>query len=112
MKTKSFRYKWLILFSAFLLLNTTSAETGKDMYAESCQSCHASDGRGSMGWVPDLMEEQAWVTMDENDLFNELKLGVRKSGQRMRMPAKGGNPDLSDKNLMEIIHYMRKAFKK
>lgn len=112
MKTKSFMYKWFILFSVFLLSNTASAETGKDMYAENCQSCHASDGRGSMGWVPDLMEEQAWVTMDENDLLNELKLGFRKSGQRMRMPAKGGNSALSDEDLRKIIIYMRKSFRK
>lgn len=113
MKTNLPGYKWFLLGCIYLLSNASiAAATGKNMYAENCQGCHAANGSGSMGWVPDLTDDMAWATMDEHELLNELKLGVRKSGQRMRMPAKGGNPDLSDKNLMEIIHYMRKAFKK
>ena len=46
----------------------------------------------------------------KKELLNELKLGVRKSGQKMRMPARGGNPGLSDEDLRKIIHYMRKTF--
>jgi len=37
---------------------------------------------------------------------------TKKEGAIMNMPAKGGNPNLTDKDLNKIINYMRQSFLK
>ena len=74
--------------------------------------CHADDGSGAMPSVPDVEENRAWTMMNKIKLLTRLKQGIQKSETSMGMPAKGGNPDLSDMDLNEIIKYMRQSFLK
>jgi len=104
-----------LFFLCFVFIYTTavnSAPRGENLYMHNCMVCHAADGTGAMPGVPDLEENSAWSTMNEIKLLTRLKQGIQKSDANIGMPAKGGNLDLTDKDLNEIIKYMRQSFLK
>ena len=80
------------------------------MYVQSCMVCHADDGSGSMPGVADLTLNRSWATEDESKLILRLKQGINSPKTEVTMPPKGGNPELSDNDLREIIRYMRASF--
>ena len=101
------------LFLCFVYFYTPSVMAGmlsEQIYMQNCMVCHADDGSGTMPGVSDLSENKAWSTIDEGSLLAKLKNGIQKHGATMSMPAKGGNPDLTDDDLRGIIRYMRQTF--
>ena len=72
--------------------------------------CHADDGSGAMPGVSDLSENRTWSTIPESQLLTRLNKGIQTAGSAVSMPPKGGNPDLTDTDLIAIIAYMRKEF--
>ena len=104
-----------LFFLCFIFIYTTAvnaASRAEKLYLQNCMVCHADDGTGAMPGVTDLEENRAWSTMNKIKLLTRLKQGIEKSDTSMGMPAKGGNPDLTDKDLNEIINYMRQSFLK
>ena len=107
------KIKLLFLSFVFLYAITVKAEsTGEQLYMQNCMVCHAYDGSGTMPGVIDLEENRAWSTIDGQLLFKRLKQGIQKTGGGISMPAKGGNPKLTDNELKKIIDYMRQSFLK
>lgn len=104
----------LLLFSfVFFSAITVKAEsTGERLYMNNCMVCHADDGSGAMPGVIDLEENRAWSMTESKTLLKRLKQGIQKPGAGISMPAKGGNPDLTDNDLNKIISYMRQSFLK
>ena len=103
------------LFLCFLFLYTTGVDAayrGEKLYMQNCMVCHADDGSGAMPGVLDLEENRAWSSIDDIKLLTRLKQGIQKPDASISMPAKGGNPALTDKDLKEIIIYMRQSFLK
>jgi mono/diheme cytochrome c family protein len=96
------------IFSSISAVN--AAASGEQLYLENCMTCHAYDGKGSMPGVLDLKEDKAWLTVDEQSLLSRIKQGIKKPGSRFSMPAKGGNPNLTDDDLKKIIRYMKQSF--
>jgi len=107
------RFNIIILsFMLFSFLNVHADSSGKDLFNTSCTICHADDGSGAMPGVLDLTETRDWSKLTDKKLLANLKKGSQKSGSGMKMPPKGGNPNLTDKDLLLIISYMRKEFLK
>jgi len=96
----------IMLFSA----NVQAEKIGELLYMQNCMVCHADDGTGAMPGVFDLTENRNWSTLAEKQLLDQMKKGIKKPGAAVNMPAKGGNPNLKDKELLSIISYMRKEF--
>ena len=104
-----------LFFLCFIFIYSTSvnaATRGEKLYLQNCMVCHADDGSGAMPGVSDLTENKTWLVIDEGNLLVKLNKGIQKQEATMSMPAKGGNPDLTDKNLKEIIDYMCQSFLK
>ena len=111
MNIKILMNKYLFLYFIFLYATSVNADgAGESLYMKNCMVCHADDGSGAMPGVSDLTENKTWSAIDERSLLAKLKQGIQKQGASMSMPAKGGNPDLTDDELKGIIHYMRKTF--
>jgi len=83
---------------------------GKQLYLQNCSVCHADDGSGAMPGVIDLEENRMWSKQDNDLLLAKLRNGIRSPAAGISMPAKGGNPNLTDYDLKEIIRYMRQSF--
>jgi len=45
-------------------------------------------------------------------LINHITNGFQSSGSPMAMPPKGGNPNLDDNAVSEVLKYIREAFGK
>jgi len=107
------RFNLIILsFMLSIFLNVHADSSGKDLFNTSCMICHADDGSGAMPGVIDLTENRDWSRLPEKQLLANLNKGSQKPGSGLNMPPKGGNPNLTDKDLLLIISYMRKEFLK
>ena len=102
----------LVVFMMFSLFNVHADSSGKNLFNQNCMICHADDGSGAMPGVSDLTENRNWSTLTNMQLLGRLNQGIQKPGAAMNMPPKGGNPNLTDKDLLLIISYMRKEFLK
>ena len=72
---------------------------GKQVYSGACIACH---GTGAAG-APKLTDKAAWETraaQGVDTLVSHAIKGIRG------MPAKGGNPALSDGDINNAVHYM------
>lgn len=111
MNEKTTMIKLFFLCFVFIYTVDVKATTrGEKLYVQNCMVCHADDGSGAMPGVTDLNENRAWLAMDKKELLKTLTKGIQKPGAMMGMPAKGGNQDLTDKDLTEIIRYMHETF--
>ena len=111
MNANILKLNWIVVYLVFLYVpNGNAGTSGEDLYLQNCMACHAYDGSGSMPGVADFNENGGWKDMSDLSLFSILKQGIQKEGSTVNMPPKGGNPNLTDKELKKIIRYMRKAF--
>lgn len=101
-------YFFLILISPFL--PAQQVMTGKALYEQSCMVCHGEDGSGGMPGVADLSGASGPLSRTDKQLVKSIRKGVQREGTAMVMPPSGGNPQLTDQDIRNIIVYMRKAF--
>ena len=84
---------------------------GGDFFASTCTACHGPDAKGLPNLGKDLTTSEYFRDNNDNTLLTLLKEG-RPSGHELNttgvdMPPRGGNPSLSDDDLMTIIAYLR-----
>jgi len=65
-----------------------------------------------MPGVPELSKKDAWLREPDQALLSKLKQGIQTPGAPISMPPKGGNPDLSDEDLLAVIAWLRKQLQK
>ncbi len=84
---------------------------GKTLFVQSCSACHGQDARGLKGLGKDLVASEFVKQKTDQELLDYVKMGrpvndpLNTTG--IPMPPKGGNPALSDQNIMDIIAYLR-----
>jgi len=72
---------------------------GKQVFSSVCMACHATGAAGA----PKVTDKAAWeprAAQGVDTLVNHAIKGIRG------MPAKGGNPSLSDGDINNAVHYM------
>jgi len=84
---------------------------GAMLYQEACASCHGQNQEGVEG-LGNALDDSALVhTTNDKDLLTFIQQGRTaddpKNQSGMAMPPRGGRPDLSDEQLMEIISFLR-----
>lgn len=84
-----------------------SARSAKDIYTASCSACHGDKGQGNLPGVPDLTSNKGRLMKPDNVLLANIVSGMQTPGNVMGMPPKGGNADLTDKELGAVITYLR-----
>lgn len=84
---------------------------GEAAYQSSCSACHGPDARGISGLGKDLVDSQFVHDLSDQELLEFVKVGrpvndpANTTG--VDMPPKGGNPALSDDQILDIIAYLR-----
>ncbi len=86
-------------------------ENGKELYMGTCVSCHGPDAKGIKGLGKDLTDSEFVQTNTPEELVDFLKEG-RAAGDPLNdtgvdMPPKGGNPALTDEDLVDITAYLK-----
>lgn len=87
------------------------AAAGRELYLQSCQSCHGPEAEGVDGVGKSLAASDFIASTPAADLVDFVKTG-RPSGDPdnttgIDMPPKGGNPALSDDDIGDIVAYMK-----
>lgn len=103
----------VLLAGACLLLAGSAAAddlaTGQGIYDQTCIACHGADGKGSIPGVAKLTDDAALAKSDD-ELFTSIKNGLHPQGAMLSMPAKGGNPALTDADISAVLAFIRKKF--
>lgn len=84
---------------------------GATMYTAACSACHGADAHGVPNLGKDLVESEFVHSVSDAELLNFIKMGrpiwdaANTTG--IDMPPKGGNPALTDEQILAIITYIR-----
>lgn len=96
----------------------TSASTrpnpanGSRIYSATCVACHGSNGKGMLPGMPDLTAANGRLAKSDAILLRNIIQGFQSPGSPLPMPARGGNPDLTDQDMANVLAYMRTAFER
>lgn len=89
---------------------TDKKAQGKIVYEASCTACHGPDGKGVKGLGKDLVASVFVKKLSDQELVEFVKKGRDPSDPanttKVAMPPKGGNPALSDDELMSVAVYV------
>jgi mono/diheme cytochrome c family protein len=87
-----------------------TADAGKAVYSQTCIACHGANGKGAIPGVRDLTEPDGALTKLDEELIENISNGMQSPGSFMAMPAKGGNPALSEDDIRAVLEYIRAEF--
>lgn len=96
-------------------LQKTTAEDdsklgGMEIYKQTCQACHGASGQGTIPGVPDFTAQGGVLSKSDAELLINIRDGFRSPGSSMAMPAKGGNPALTESDLQNVLNYIQNEF--
>ena len=85
---------------------------GKRVYNTTCIACHGKDGKAILPGVPNFNQNNSVLKVkDKAELIRNVINGYQSKGNILAMPAKGGNPNLSNKDIEDVIEYLMKKHK-
>jgi mono/diheme cytochrome c family protein len=88
-------------------------ETGRDTFLTTCAACHGQNAQGIQGLGKNLIESEFVSGMSDDELVQFIIVGRQPSDPAnttgLPMPARGGNPMLSDEVIYSIVAYLRSA---
>ena len=85
-------------------------EEGKKVYAQTCIACHGANGKGSIPGVGDFTRADGPLAKSDEVLIKSIRDGLTTPGKPLSMPAKGGNPSLTDAEIAAVLRYLRASF--
>lgn len=86
------------------------AATGKEVYEKTCIACHGANGKGAVPGAADFTDPKGRLAKPDDVLLKHINNGFQTPGSPMAMPAKGGNPTLSDDDLKNALKYIRETY--
>ncbi len=101
------------VFALALMASTVQADPlarGREVYDGTCIACHGGDGAGVLPGVPDLTANDGPLSNPDAVLIERITDGFQSPGSIMAMPAKGGDPNLTEDDIRAVLHYMRTEF--
>ena len=87
------------------------ATKGEETFVKTCSACHGPEGKGIEGLGKDMTGSEFIAGLSDEELVAFIKVGRTTSDPLnttgVDMPPKGGNPALSDDDLLDIVAFMR-----
>lgn len=87
------------------------ATAGEAHFTQVCAACHGPGGEGIAGLGKDLTTSEFVASLDDAELLEFISTGRPvdhpDNTTGVAMPPRGGNPDFTDAQLMDIIAYIR-----
>lgn len=84
---------------------------GEELFTATCLACHGVGGVGIEGLGKDMTTSEFIKGLSDAELLAFVKVGRATSDPAnttgVDMPLKGGNPALTDEDLLDIIAYIR-----
>ena len=112
-------FKSLFISAAIIAISSNALHAaprdianGKEKYEETCIACHGENGKPAIPGLPDFTSRKGPLTKGNSLLLKSIIEGVDRPDADMPMPPMGGNPDLTEDDVRDILSYMRKTFKR
>ncbi len=86
------------------------AMTGKEVYEKTCIACHGADGKGAVPGAANFTDPNGRLSKPDDVLLQHIINGYQTPGSPMAMPAKGGNPTITDDEAKSTLKYIRDTF--
>lgn len=83
---------------------------GAALYAQACSACHGADGRGVIPGAPDLTKSGGVLSQAHDVILDRIENGYSTAGSPIAMPPRGGDPNLSDEDIEDIVADMYDEF--
>ncbi len=93
-------------------MRISDSNTGKAVYAQTCFACHGDDGKGAIPGVSDLTEADGPLSKPDAVLLASISNGLTTPGAALSMPARGGNPAMTDDEIVAVLAYLHATFGK
>jgi len=115
MKSTVKKFGSVVLLAGIASLFTVGAvagdvSKGKEVYEGTCVYCHGAGGGGEIPGTPDFNKADGVLAKTDAELVTNIMDGFESPGSAMPMPAKGGNPDLSEEDVANVLAYIRSEF--
>jgi cytochrome c5 len=105
------KFPFLFALLALPAAAVAEEERGKEVYEETCIACHGEDGSGALpGITPDLTPANGPLSQEEEVLVKHIIEGFESPGSQMAMPPKGGNDELTEEDVRNVLRYMQESF--
>jgi len=92
--------------------NSELVLSGKEIYNKTCIACHGPDGAGALPGIPNLTKPDGRLSKPDGVLLQNINNGFQSPGSSMSMPAKGGNPNLTEADIQAVLEFLRESFGK
>lgn len=87
------------------------ASNGEDLFVVTCAACHGPNAEGVSGLGPALADNEFVQGLSDDDLITFIEVGRATDDPDnttgVAMPPKGGNPSLTDSDLVDIVAFLR-----
>ncbi len=83
---------------------------GGKVYSQTCIACHGVDGKGTIDGVPDFTAANGRLVKPDEIILTNIINGYQSEGSLMAMPPLGGNSDLAEQDMADVLTYIRKEF--
>ena len=83
---------------------------GAEVYGGTCIACHGEKGKGEIPGVPDFTSAKGPLAQSDVVLLDHIINGFESLGSDMAMPELGGDEDLTEQDIKNVIAYLRAAF--
>jgi mono/diheme cytochrome c family protein len=83
-----------------------NAAAGQIVFNGTCVGCHGSNGAGAIPGVPNLRQR---LGKSDQTLINNIISGIQTGA--MAMPARGGNSNLTNADIANVVAYMKQKFR-
>ncbi len=104
----------IVALTAFGMPSTVWAgdgvETGKKVYSQTCIACHGANGKGTLPGVSDFTKADGPLAKTDDALIESIRDGLVTAGKPLSMPARGGNPALTEEEIVAVLEYIRATF--
>ena len=92
------------------MLDEADPIAGKAIFSQTCIACHGANGKGTIPGVRDFTKVDGPLAKSDAELAKSISEGLATPGAALTMPAKGGNPSLTDGDILSLIAYLRSEF--
>ncbi len=93
-------------------VNANDVKLGAKVYGGTCVACHGKNGKGEIPGVPDLTSAKGPLAKTDAVLLDHIINGYESPGSDMAMPELGGNEDLTEQDIKNVIAYMRAKYQR
>ena len=85
-------------------------KAGDKVFHGTCVACHGENGKGAVPGAPDFTKKGGVLAKPHSVMVEHIKKGFEPPGATMAMPPKGGNPDLTDRDIEDVHAYLHHKF--